>query len=136
MLDTIKRMHQLGIWIEVTTLLIPDFNDSEVELHEIAQFINDVDPGIPWHISRFYPAYKMTDRRATTIESVQKAREIGLKTGLRYVISGNIPGDSGESTYCYSCGEIVIERVRYQIIRNNMKDGHCPKCRAEIDGVF
>jgi pyruvate formate lyase activating enzyme len=135
-LDTIQRMHELAIWIEVTTLLIPGLNDSEAELKEIAQFIHDMDPGIPWHISRFYPTYRMTDRPPTSVESIEKAREIGIETGLRYVYPGNVPGSDGESTFCHQCGTRVIHRQGYQIIENRLEEGKCPDCGAEIDGVW
>lgn len=135
-LDTIYRMHELEIWIEITTLLIPGFNDSKDELQQIARFIQGVDPGIPWHISRFYPTYKMLDRHPTSVSAVQEAREIGLNAGLRYVITGNIPGDSGENTYCYQCGEMVIQRIGYDVVQNKLENGFCPVCKAEIDGVW
>ncbi len=135
-LNTIQKMHELGIWLEITTLLIPGLNDSENELRDIARFIKSVHPGIPWHISRFHPTYKMTDRPPTSVKAVQRAREIGYEEGLRYVITGNIPGDEGENTYCPKCKDRIIHRMGYQIIQNNIVDGHCPNCHAQIDGVF
>jgi pyruvate formate lyase activating enzyme len=135
-LDTIRRMKELGIWIEVTTLLIPGLNDSEEELKQIARFIHEIDPAIPWHISRFYPTYRMTDRSPTSVESIQKARDIGTEVGLRYVYPGNIPGDEGESTFCYHCNTRLIHRQGYQIIVNRLAKGKCPECGIEIDGVW
>jgi len=135
-LDTIERLKKLGVWIEVTTLVIPGHNDSAEELTDIAQFIKGVGPEIPWHVSAFYPTYQMLDRPRTPPETLLKAREIGLASGLRYVYTGNIPGQGGENTYCYSCGELLIERVGYTIKGFILQDGKCPKCQAVIDGVW
>lgn len=135
-LDTITRLKQMGIWLEVTTLIIPGLNDSPEELTEIAQFIKELDAGIPWHVSAFYPTYQMLDRPRTPPATLLQAREIGLKAGLRYVYTGNIPGQGGENTNCYACGELLIERLGYTIKNYNLKDGHCPKCQAAIDGVW
>jgi pyruvate formate lyase activating enzyme len=135
-LDTITRLKQKGVWLEVTTLVIPGHNDSDAELTDIAHFIVDVSPTIPWHVTAFRPTYKMMDRPATPASTLRRAREIGLKAGLRYVYVGNIPGEDGENTYCYACGEPVIERLGYSIRGYHLKDGKCPQCQAEIDGVW
>jgi pyruvate formate lyase activating enzyme len=135
-LDTIARLKQMGVWVEITTLVIPGLNDSTEELTDIAQFIKGVGVGVPWHVSAFYPTYKMVDRPYTPVATLLKAREIGLQAGLRYVYTGNIPGQGGESTFCYACGDLLIERVGFQILSNTLKDGKCPKCQAEIDGVW
>jgi pyruvate formate lyase activating enzyme len=135
-LDTIQRAKQLGVWLEVTTLIIPGLNDSKEELTEIAQFLKEVDPGIPWHVSAFYPTHQMLDRPRTPAATLLMARDIGLEAGLRYVYTGNIPGQGGENTYCYSCGELVIERVGYAIKGFILQNGTCPKCQAAIDGVW
>ena len=135
-LDTIARLRRAGVWIEVTTLVIPGHNDSVEELTDIAQFIKGVGPEIPWHVSAFYPTYQMMDRPRTPPETLLKAREIGLAAGLRYVYTGNIPGQGGENTYCYSCGEVLIERVGYTIKGFILQDGKCPKCQTAIDGVW
>ena len=135
-LATIERMHSLGIWIEITTLLIPGLNDSRDELKEIANFIVDLDPGIPWHISRFYPTYRMTDRPPTSPASIRKAREIGLEAGIQHVYSGNLPGDQGENTFCHHCGEQIVNRIGYQIRENRIQSGHCPDCKTKIPGVW
>ena len=126
----------MGVWLEVTTLVIPGLNDSEEELTEIAQFIKGAGPGIPWHVSAFYPTHQMLDRPGTPAATLLKARDIGLEAGLRYVYTGNIPGQGGENTYCYSCGELVIERLGYSIKGFILQDGKCPKCQADIDGVW
>jgi pyruvate formate lyase activating enzyme len=135
-LDNIQRLKRLGLWLEVTTLVIPGLNDSEEELTEIAQFIKGVGPEIPWHVSAFYPTHQMLDRPRTPAATLLKARDIGLEAGLRYVYTGNIPGQGGENTYCYSCGELVIERLGYAIKGFILQDGKCPKCQAAIDGVW
>jgi len=135
-LDTIERLKRAGVWIEVTTLIIPGHNDSVEELTEIAQFIKGVGPEIPWHVSAFHPTYQMMDRPRTAAEILLKAREIGLTAGLRYVYTGNIPGQGGENTYCYSCGEVLIERLGYAIKGFILQDGKCPKCQTAIDGVW
>lgn len=135
-LDALKLMKKLGIWVEVTTLIIPTLNDSSEELREIAKFIvNELGEGTPWHISRFYPAYNLTDKPPTPIETIHKAREIGLNEGLKYVYEGNIPGSTGENTYCPNCKNLIIERWGYQIINKATKDGKCPYCESRIYGV-
>jgi len=135
-LDALKLMKKLGIWVEVTTLIIPTLNDSSEELREIAKFIvNELGEGTPWHISRFYPAYNLTDKPPTPIETIHKAREIGLNEGLKYVYEGNVPGSTGENTYCPNCKNLIIERWGYQIINKATKGGKCPYCESRIYGV-
>lgn len=135
-LDALKLMKKLGIWVEVTTLIIPTLNDSSEELREIAKFIvNELGEETPWHISRFYPAYKLRDIPPTPIETIHKAREIGLNEGLKYVYEGNVPGSTGENTYCPNCKNLIIERLGYQIINKATKDGKCPYCESRIYGV-
>jgi len=134
-LDTIRLMKELGVWVEVTTLVIPGLNDSETELRDIARFLKGVDPGLPWHVTQFYPTYKMLDRGRTPVATLRRAREIGLEEGLRYVYEGNVPGEGGESTYCYQCGELLIARVGFAIGAMRLKEGKCPQCAAPIDGV-
>ncbi len=135
-LDTIQHMKELGVWVEVTTLIIPGLNDSDQELKDLAGFIKKVGADIPWHVSAFYPTYKMLDRPRTPVETLRRARQIGLTAGLRYVYTGNIHGEDGEKTFCYACGAVVIDRVGYTIRRNFLKDGKCAQCGAAIDGVW
>jgi len=135
-LANIKTMKELGVWVEVTTLLIPGMNDSPEEIKQIARFINSVDAGIPWHISRFHPAYKMSNIPPTPAQTLHKAREIGKQAGLRYVYTGNLPGDDGENTYCYNCGKLLITRNGFQITENRISGAKCPDCGVDIDGVF
>lgn len=135
-LDSVRLMHELGVWVEVTTLLIPGLNDSPEELHSIARFIKTIDPGIPWHVTAFYPTYKLTDRSPTSVESLRRARDIGLSEGLRFVYEGNIPGEGGENTYCPSCSTELITRFGFSIRRNRVSDGCCSECGEEIEGVW
>jgi pyruvate formate lyase activating enzyme len=135
-LETIRLMKELGVWVEVTTLVIPGWNDSESELQEIARFIKSIDPEMPWHVTRFHPTFKMTDRGATPASTLKRAREIGLSEGLRYVFVGNIPGDGGENTICPSCRRSVVERVGFSIISQHLKDGKCGYCGEPIAGVY
>jgi len=135
-LETLKLMKKLNIWIEVTTLVIPDENDSEQELAAIASFIkNELGAETPWHISRFYPNYQLTDHPPTPVSTLNKAREIGFDEGLRYVYLGNVPGTDAENTYCYNCGKLLIERYGYQIIERNIDAGKCKFCGVKIDGL-
>ncbi len=134
-LDTITNMVKMGIWVEVTTLLIPTLNDSEDELKDIARWLYQLNPDIPWHISRFFPTYRLTNLPPTPIETIHRAREIGLEEGLHYVYTGNIPGNKGENTYCHHCNNLLIGRYGYTIIEYNIKDGCCAHCGTKIPGV-
>ncbi|QQR67318.1 MAG: AmmeMemoRadiSam system radical SAM enzyme [Candidatus Brocadia sp.] len=134
-LDNIRLYRELAIWVEVTTLIIPGYSDDKKQLRAIAEFIKGIGEDIPWHITAFYPAYKLPDVPPTTIESLRRAREIGIKAGLKYVYEGNVPGEGGENTYCYHCGEAVITRYRFEIRENKLTEGKCPKCKNQIDGV-
>ncbi|MBM4284662.1 MAG: AmmeMemoRadiSam system radical SAM enzyme [Deltaproteobacteria bacterium] len=135
-LETIERLHRAGVWLEVTTLVIPGLNDSPEELGEIARFLRSLSPGIPWHVSAFHPTHEMLDRPRTPAATLLKAREIGLAAGLRYVYTGNIPGQGGENTVCYACGALLVERLGYRIRGNFLQEGRCPQCQAPIDGVW
>ncbi len=134
-LDTIRLASDLGIWVEVTTLVIPTLNDSKAELRQIAEFIKSVSPDIPWHISQFYPAYQLTDLPRTPTKTLNMARNIGIQAGLRYVYEGNIPGRGNENTYCPGCGMLLIERLGYSITKNRVKKGRCPSCGTAVAGV-
>ena len=123
------------MWVEVTTLIIPGLNDGEEELQEIARFVKSTGPEVPWHVTQFYPAYKMLDKSRTPVATLRRARKIGVEEGLRYVYEGNVPGEGDENTYCYTCGSVVIERYGFQIIRNRLDAGSCPECGAKLDGV-
>ena len=134
-LDCIRSYKEMGIWIEITTLVIPEINDSESELRQIAEFIKSVGPEIPWHVSRFYPRYRLIEKPPTPVDTLRMAREIGLEAGLRYVYEGNVPGEGGENTYCYKCKKVLIKRYGYQIIENNIANLKCPECNTTVDGI-
>jgi pyruvate formate lyase activating enzyme len=135
-LDTIRLYKKLGIWIELTTLIIPGHNDSEKELQGIAKFIKDeLGAETPWHVSAFYPTYKLLDANRTSSKTLHRARQIGMEEGLRYVYEGNIPGSDGENTYCYHCNKPVIRRYGYTITEYNIKNSACTFCGTIIDGI-
>ena len=134
-LDTIKLMKELGVWVELTTLIIPTYNDSEDFLKWAAGFIKSVSADIPWHVTQFYPTYKLLDQPRTPIKVLRMARDIGLKTGLKYVYEGNVPGEGGENTYCHSCGEVLIERIGYTLGAIKIKNSQCIKCGTGVSGV-
>jgi pyruvate formate lyase activating enzyme len=130
-LETIEAMHQRGVWVEVTTLLIPGLNDSDQELEQIAQFLAGIDLDIPWHVSRFTPRYKMLDRTHTPGDTMDRAAEIGREAGLRYVYVGNVPGNMHENTYCPSCGAVAIGRIGYHTTLN-LEGNRCASCGHEL----
>jgi pyruvate formate lyase activating enzyme len=134
--ETIARMKEAGVWVEVTTLLIPGYNDDQGELEELAQWLAGVGRDIPWHISRFRPTYRLTDAAATPPRTIHRAREIGLKAGLHYVYSGNIWGDAGEKTHCHNCGQLLIDRMGFTVTRDYLEKGTCPNCSASAAGVW
>ena len=135
-LDTIVGIHERGIWLEVLTLTIPGFNDSEEELTRAARFIASVSRDIPWHVTAFHPDYKMTDRGSTPADTLRRACEIGTAEGLHYVYAGNIAGGVGkwEDTRCPACSATVIERSGFRVLANRLVDGACPKCSTPIPG--
>lgn len=134
--ETLKLMKSLGIFVEVTTLLIPGLNDDKHELEMLSEFIvNSLGPETPWHISRFHPTYKLLDRSSTPLETLIMAREIGIKTGLKYVYTGNVPGENSENTFCYKCNNILIDRLGFYVKQNFIENGKCTHCGAHIDGV-
>jgi pyruvate formate lyase activating enzyme len=134
-LKTLEEMKRRGIWIEVTTLLIPTLNDSPAELRQLAGFLAELDPEIPWHISRFHPTYRLTDRSATPLQGLHIAREIGQEAGLHHVYTGNVPGDHGENTYCHKCKGVLIERFGFSIQQRALKEGKCRQCGTRLEGV-
>ncbi len=135
-LDSLEKMKEKGIWVEITTLLIPALNDSDEELRDIAQFIAGLGKETPWHISRFHPQYKMNNVQVTPVASLHRAVEIGKQSGLKYVYSGNVPGDKGESTYCFNCQKLLIERYGFKIISVDLTGNKCSNCGTELEGVF
>lgn len=137
-LDTIKGLWEMKFWVEVVTLLVPDFNDSDAEMRDIARFLVSVSPDIPWHISAFHSDYKMRETDNTPVRTLIRAVEIGYSEGLHYVYAGNLPGSVGryENTYCPGCNELLIERWGFRISKNLLKDGCCPKCNNSIAGFW
>jgi pyruvate formate lyase activating enzyme len=134
-LDSIRRMRQKGIWVEVTTLVVPGLNDGEKELADIAGFIAGVDPDIPWHVSRFHPDYEYTDAPATPLSTLRAARDIGRKAGLRYIYVGNVLGES-EDTSCPGCGRPVIRRRGFHTEAVDLEGSRCRNCGTRVAGVF
>jgi len=136
-LDTIRWLHASGVWIEIVTLLIPGFNDSDAELRGLTQFLAGVSEEIPWHVTAFHQDYKMTEPANTTPAMLRRAAEIAREAGLRYVYAGNVPGQVGdlEHTHCHACGERVIARYGYLIQEYRLTpDGACPRCATGIPG--
>ncbi len=134
-LKNIVLMKDLGIWIEVTTLVIPGINDSEDELRKIAEFLAGVDKTIPWHLSAYYPQYK-SNIPPTGIEKIADAISIGRNAGLKYVYGGNILGSDYENTYCAKCGNLLIKRTGFSVSDNNIENGSCIKCGEKIEGIY
>ena len=134
-LNTIKLMRDLDIWVEITTLVVPGENDSEEELKSIAEFISAVDNNIPWHISRFYPNYKFTDLEPTKETVLKKAQEIGYESGLNYIYVGNVYG-WGNDTHCHNCKKLLIKREGFSVLENNITQNKCAFCNAVLPGIF
>ena len=136
---TIRALHEKGFWLEVVTLVVPGFNDSNEELRDIARFLVSVSPDIPWHVTAFHPDYRMEDRPATSVRSLLRAAEIGAAEGLRFVYAGNLPGAvrSFENTCCPGCRALVVERVGYRVLQNRLEGtGRCPECGRAVPGVW
>jgi pyruvate formate lyase activating enzyme len=127
-------MRKLGIWVEITTLIIPGQNDSEKELKGIAEFIVSLGKEVPCHRSRFHPDYRYLESSPTPGETLEKARAIGEKAGLRYIYLGNVL--EGNDTHCYNCKNLLIKRIGFDVVRNNMTGSKCHKCGAVVDGIF
>lgn len=137
-LDTIKGLKERGFWVEIVTLIVPDFNDSSAELQDMAQFLASVDPFMPWHITAFHNDYRMDDRSNTSAKTLLRAAEIGANAGLKYIYAGNAAGRVGrwENTYCHHCGELLIERFSFHIKQIKLTQGRCPSCHTAIPGVW
>jgi len=134
--ENIRKCVELGVWVEVTTLLIPGMNDSVEELLAIAGFLAGLDPDIPWHVTAFHPAYKMASLPPTPVATIELAVQIGQDAGLRYVYSGNISGIKGTSTLCPHCEKTLIKRNHFTLMSNQVSHGSCPSCKAPIAGVW
>ncbi len=133
-MDTISLLKELGVWVEVTTLVVPGYNDSEEELRSIARFLVSLDKHIPWHISRYFPHYGY-DRPATNIQLLEKARSIGMEEGLTFVYVGNVSAGP-EVTRCHVCGKELVVRNGYKVISDGVTpDGCCASCGVSVPGV-
>jgi len=138
-LDSIRRLYQMGFWLEIVTLLIPGFNDSDDELRRLTEFLAGISPHIPWHVTAFHKDYKMTSPEDTRPEDLLRAAEIGKGAGLRYIYAGNIPGMVGdlEDTHCHNCGKTLIKRYSYLVEDYRLSpQGCCPFCGAAIPGKW
>jgi pyruvate formate lyase activating enzyme len=138
-LDTIRRLHAMGFWLEIVTLLIPGFNDSRDEITRLTSFVAGVAPTIPWHVTAFHGDYKMNEPENTTAEMLMAAAQIGRESGLQHVYAGNLPGSVGdfEDTHCATCGETLISRYGYHIRKYRITtSGSCPSCGAIVPGRF
>jgi len=137
--EGIRMVHERGLWLEVVTLVVPGFNDSEVELRKIAQFLASISRDIPWHVTAFHKDYKMTDPPNTAAAQLIRAAEIGTEEGLRFVYAGNLPGRVGpwENTYCPGCREKLIDRYGYLVREYRLTpEGKCPGCGTVIPGIW
>jgi len=136
-LTTLKIIKEEGVWLEVTNLIIPTLNDDPQKIKEMCIWIKDnLGKDTPLHFSRFFPAYKLTKLSPTPIETLEMARNIAQEVGLQYVTIGNVPGHPANSTYCPECGKVLIERVHFSILANNIEDGRCKYCGYKISGVW
>jgi pyruvate formate lyase activating enzyme len=135
-LDSIQGIHERGFWLEIVTLIVPTFNDSDEELRGIARFIASVSADIPWHVTAFHQDYKMTDPEDTPAATLLSAAHIGKEAGLNFVYAGNLPGETEpwENTYCPGCRTLLVERYGFRVLQNLLKDGQCPSCGRRIPG--
>ena len=136
--ESIIYAKKLGIWVEVTTLIIPDWNDDMKELKAEAEFLASVDPEMPWHVTAFHPDYKLLDKEETPPETLIKAREIGKMAGLKHVYCGNVPLSYSdyETTHCPKCEKALIRRTGFLVDSNDAPDGKCRFCKTKLKGVW
>ena len=135
-LDTLKAMKRMGIWVEVTTLVIPGVNDDPAELRDVARFVaGELGVNTPWHLSRFFPSYRMADAPPTPVGILRRGRELGLAEGLCYVYVGNLVAPGGEDTFCPGCGDVLIRRSGFGLRSNYIQYGRCPNCQTSTSGV-
>ena len=134
-LESIRAIFEAGIWLEITTLIVPTVNDTDAQMEGIADFIAGISVDIPWHLSRFHPDYRFTHVPPTPLESLHRAGSWGEKKGLHYIYVGNIWGDERENTKCWKCGAMLISRYGFSVGANRVKDGRCPDCGSVIAGV-
>lgn len=136
-LKSLKVLKEEGVWIEVTNLIIPGANDSPDDIKKLSQWVYDnLGKDTPLHFSRFFPMYKLTDLSPTPVETLVNARDIARQVGLNYVYIGNVPNQIGEDTFCPACGKLIIKRIGYNVLENNIKDAKCKFCQAKIAGIW
>ncbi len=135
-LETLRGMKKRGIWVEVTTLVIPTLNDDEGELREIAAFVRSLGDDVPWHVSRFFPRYQTQNLAPTPVKTIDRALEIGRKAGLKHVYGGNVPGSESDNTYCSHCKNLLIGRQGYVIRAYNLAGSKCNRCGTTLAGIF
>jgi pyruvate formate lyase activating enzyme len=138
-LDSLRRIYEMGFWLEVATLVVPGFNDSDEELQRMAAYLAGISRDIPWHVTAFHPAYRMEGPPATPPATLIRAAAIGCQAGLRYVYAGNLPGEVGdlENTRCPRCRRLLVERRGHRVVHNELGGGgNCPACRAPIPGLW
>ncbi len=136
-LKTLEVMREMGVWVEITNLIVPTLNDQPEKLKWLTGWIYDhLGPDVPLHFSRFHPMYKLRNLPPTPVETLKTARQIALDGGLHYVYTGNVPGLEGESTFCPGCGKKIIGRIGFQILENNLKNGTCGSCGETIPGIW
>jgi pyruvate formate lyase activating enzyme len=135
-LEMIPLLRKRGVWVEVTTLLVPGHNDSDAELRGLAGWLAAIDRGIPWHVSAFYPTYEMRDVPPTPLATLLRAARIGQEAGLRFVYIGNAPGGRWEDTECPECGRLLIRRRGFTVLEDRIEDGRCPGCHMVVSGVW
>ncbi|HFE52422.1 MAG TPA: AmmeMemoRadiSam system radical SAM enzyme, partial [Bacteroidetes bacterium] len=136
-LDTLKLLVRRKMWTEIVYLMIPTKNDNRNEIREMCRWIlGELGPDVPVHFTRFYPQYRLRNLPPTPVSTLRAAREIALEEGLHFVYVGNVPGDPGENTYCPNCHTVLIRRVGFEILENNLRNGRCPKCGTPIPGVW
>ncbi|MFH1433252.1 MAG: AmmeMemoRadiSam system radical SAM enzyme [archaeon] len=135
-LDNIRYLHDKGVWVEVTTLIVPGHNDDDKSLKKIGEFVASVDVNMPWHVSRFFPHFRMSDVAPTPVDVLKRAYRIGKKEGIKHIYVGNVPGSEYENTVCSKCGKVVVKRNGYYIESIDVKDGKCRFCGEKIEGVW
>lgn len=136
-LDTLVLLRKKNMWTEIVYLVIPGQNDNRQELKDLCKWIvTELGPDVPVHFSRFHPQYRLTNLPSTPLETLKTARQIGMDNGLRYVYTGNIPGDPGENTYCPGCGAMIVRRIGFRVLENKIKNSKCPSCNYKIAGMW
>jgi pyruvate formate lyase activating enzyme len=136
-LKSLQVVRELGVWLEIVVLLVPTLNDSAEEVRDLSRWVHKtLGPDVPVHFTRFHPTYRLTDLPPTPVATLERSWDIGREAGLNYVHLGNVPGHLGENTVCPGCGEILIRRVGFRVIANNLDNGACPKCKRKIPGVW